>query len=367
MQKRNLEIDRLRAIAVLITMYAHLNYVLLGGWQWYSDTQPLWNASIGVFMFFGISGYLISSTLLPDLDRSSNKGNALLRFWTRRFTRIMPLALLWISVTLACSLFFNSRGIFHKFEDNWPAAIAAALYHFNVYVSVAGSASAYGPYWSLSLEEQFYLVFPLLAFAVRGRLFRLVCLAAALVGMSFVPSAFSSLRMDGLIMGVMLFLIMPSAPRIAGRKSVPVVVGLAVTVLLVALLVAAPAIMQAAGLGRHLVVALGAISALFVYLALQERGFILPVGERTSRILDWIGTRSFGLYLIHLPAYMAAGEIAWRLPALDSIPGRAVLAAALLIVATELSYRFVEAPARRWGRSISWARPAKFVEDRQAA
>jgi peptidoglycan/LPS O-acetylase OafA/YrhL len=99
--------------------------------------------------------------------------------------------------------------------------------------------------------------------------------------------------------------------------------------------------------------ALVLLSGLLVGLAAQQQGFISSLGRRINTIVDWIGTRSYGLYLIHLPAMMLAGELTWRMRAYDGIWLRAAIALAVLVAATECCYRLIECPIREYGRRVA--------------
>lgn len=354
MAHHNPEIDRLRAIAVLITMFAHFDYVLLGASRWYDEVQPHWNGSIGVYIFFVISGYLISGALVPDLASGQDVKAVLLRFWTRRFARIVPLAVVWIAIPLVLSVVFNTKGLFQSFEINLPAALASVFFVFNGYLSLGAPTGIYSPYWSLSLEEQFYLLFPAFLLALPSTVARLVGVGAAALLVTLIPPAFGPFRADGLIFGVALYLLTKDAELRPKRKPVPMVVGLVVTSALLVALVLSFSLLQRLQLGAFLQQGFASIAFVLVYLATLQRGFILPLGAWGNKVFDWIGTRSFGIYLIHMPAYMTAGELTQRVEAIDSLLARFCIGMVLLIVATELSYRFIETPARRWGRSVNF-------------
>lgn len=355
---RNAEIDRLRAIAVIITMYAHLDFVFLGTSDgWFQASKQWVNGSTGVYLFFVISGYVISASFLPSLDAAAAKTDVLLGFWIRRLTRIVPMALLWIAVPLALSVFFNWRGMFHSFEDNIGGALAAALNYLNVALSFGfATESVFGVYWSLSLEQQFYLLFPALALAAAGPA-RFAAVVIAIAAMALIPPHWVPLRMDAILAGVLLFLIV--GPRRGEGPAVPKWVGITVTTALVAALVTTPMIWPA-GWWPDAAQRLALLGFALVWLATRRRGFVLPLGRRLNAVTDWIGTRSYGLYLIHIPAYMLAGEIAWRLQFVPGMPGsfqwvdtpavRAIIAATILLSVTELCYRFVERPAIEYGR-----------------
>ncbi len=150
------EIQLLRAVAVLAVVFNHLFPELLPG------------GYIGVDIFFVISGYLISAHLVRELDRTGRVG--LVSFWARRARRLLPASLLVLLVSAVATLLVVPATLW---QDVMRQVNASALYVLNWvlahdaqdYFASADSPSPVTHYWSLSLEEQFYLVWPVLAFA----------------------------------------------------------------------------------------------------------------------------------------------------------------------------------------------------------
>jgi peptidoglycan/LPS O-acetylase OafA/YrhL len=349
--ERNIEIDRLRAIAVIVTIYAHLDFVMLGDSPLYTATKTYIGPTNGVILFFAISGYVISKTLIPELDGATFKRNALAAFWIKRSARILPTSLLWIAIPLLLSASFNSRSMFGKFADNLPGAQAAALFYYNAFITfVPDQKSIFGPYWSLSLEEQFYALFPLFLLLLRGRSWRLAGLATAACAMILIPGAIIGFHADAILYGVIVYLI--SRPNLA-RTNVCKYAGWAATATLVFALVTMQAFVAKIVPGSFGNALLGLYSAALVWLAVRQRGWILPVSGRTHAAVDWIGTRSFGIYLIHIPAMMMAGEITWRLQLVDNPLGRGCIALGILAITTEICFRYIETPLRCYGRELA--------------
>lgn len=150
------EIQALRAAAVLIVVLYHLwPQILTGGF-------------VGVDVFFVISGFLITGQLLREVDSSG--GIRLARFWARRARRLLPAALLVLLVSAIAVLVWVPQIFWAQF---FRETVASALYVQNWvlaadsvnYLAANNVASAAQHYWSLSVEEQFYLVWPLLILA----------------------------------------------------------------------------------------------------------------------------------------------------------------------------------------------------------
>jgi peptidoglycan/LPS O-acetylase OafA/YrhL len=348
MQARNLEIDRLRAFAILMTVMVHSGAITQGRAPGYERMLAIFDGSAGVILFLCISGYVISRSFIPSFEASDDKISEILSFWFRRLTRITPMALLWITIPLLLCGFFNESGAFGKLSANIPAAIASALNVYNVYAKWAPREDTYAIYWSLSLEEQFYILFPILLFAVANKWARMAIIVVACSLVFYVPDRLhGAFTPNGLAFGAILFML-AGKPKNSGNVSI--MTGCLVSLALVL------AAMLLTPLARHHLVewqyrlVAPTISIVLVYLATLERGFILPI-RFLAAPLDWIGTRSFGIYLIHFPVFFLVTELTFFRPAINTIAIRGALALVLIVVATEASYRYFETPIRNWGRS----------------
>jgi peptidoglycan/LPS O-acetylase OafA/YrhL len=347
---RNIEIDRLRALAVLVTIYGHLSFLLLGPTDWWDTSRQNLNNGAGVILFFAISGYVISHALVSDLDNAGRKIDALFRFWLKRITRIMPMAVLWVAIPLLLSWGFNSRGIFGNFNDNLDGAPWALFSAFNVYGYLGHYKSMYGVYWSLALEEQFYAVYPLFLLMVPGWKRRIIALIAILGLNGLIPIATMGMfRIDAMLMGAMLYFFTARKPAVV-RPPINRMIGLALTALIMAGLAYGHLYYYLITPGYIFSMGAAIISVFALWLATKQQGFILPLSPGLNKVVDWIGTRSFGLYLVHIPCFQLAGEIAWRYQQYDTQGWRALFSACFIIAATEICYRVVETPIRRWGR-----------------
>jgi peptidoglycan/LPS O-acetylase OafA/YrhL len=148
------EIDGLRAVAILPVVLFHMGLLSIPG------------GFLGVDVFFVISGYLITTLIINDLDSNqfTFKG-----FWLRRIRRITPALFTMCIVTLLIALQLSFRSSIPCFgKDSIAAALSFANLHFMLNVgNYWGSAAESSPFlhtWSLSVEEQFYLFFPVIMF-----------------------------------------------------------------------------------------------------------------------------------------------------------------------------------------------------------
>ncbi len=150
------DVEGLRALAVVAVIVDHLFDWPSGGF-------------VGVDVFFVISGFLITGLLLKEYERT--KTISFLDFYKRRVRRIMPAALLVLVVSTAVSfLVFNVVRAQASLWDAIWSALFVSNWHFasagTDYFASDGPISPFRHYWSLSVEEQFYLVWPVLIFLV---------------------------------------------------------------------------------------------------------------------------------------------------------------------------------------------------------
>ena len=158
------DIDGLRAVAIMLVVLYHAQVPGFSG------------GFVGVDVFFVVSGYLITNRLIDETDTTG--GVRLGRFWARRVRRLVPALALMVAVTLVASVFILARIDLSEVAHQGGAA---TLYVSNItfgrqaqdYFATSVSASPFLHTWSLGVEEQFYLVWPivlaLIAIAVSRR------------------------------------------------------------------------------------------------------------------------------------------------------------------------------------------------------
>jgi peptidoglycan/LPS O-acetylase OafA/YrhL len=322
-------LDGLRAFAVGLVLLMHATYGQFRG------------GFIGVDIFFVLSGFLITSSLITEYRFSGRV--SLGRFWLRRARRLLPA----FAVMLTLSWF-----LWRYFVPPAPpfarAAGAALLYVANIQAVVDPSKlGALLHTWSLSTEEQFYLFWPLFASVVlkagRPAPLLVIALVAAIARAALfylgspAASYFSPLcRVDQLLIGCSLAVGIGSVPRASKA------VRLAALALLVALV---PLVLQTDNAwppyyyGAMSAVAIGAACLI---AALRDGSWWL------SRIFSlapfaWVGKRSYGIYLFHFPIFALLDQFRTR----HSLANFAVVTIArfgIAISVAALSWNFVERP-----------------------
>ncbi|MEB0047084.1 MULTISPECIES: acyltransferase [unclassified Pseudomonas] len=362
--KRIMDIELLRGIAVLGVLFHHLQGSL------FTDTvpllekihawaQPWW----GVDLFFAISGFVIARSLIPALQGCSSRQEywqQTRNFWLRRAFRLLPSAWLWLALMLLACVFLNRSGAFGTLQANLQATLAGLAQYANFRFADSFYHYEYGTsfvYWSLSLEEQFYLLFPLVILVCRKHLVWALLALVAVQSLTLRTPILMVVRTDALALGVLLAM---WSAHPGYRRFEPTFLrrpwagpGLFI-VLALALSVLAT---DRFTFTNYRIGAIAALCAVLVWVASYNRDYLMPKGLLKD-LMIWIGGRSYGIYLIHIPAYLLVREFTFRLQAvgLPSPAGHPILmillAGGLIVLLSELNYRFIEMPMRHRGAAL---------------
>jgi peptidoglycan/LPS O-acetylase OafA/YrhL len=357
---KNEDIEALRAIAVLLAVSCHLGDLFNPPGTHHSLFRftDFWG---GVDIFFCVSGFVITGSLLR-LGTPHSFRHLAVPFYIRRIFRIWPAALLWLSIALLAAKFANTSSAFGHFRADAHDGVAAVLQIHNIYLSLCGTGHL-APcgkeviYWSLSLEEQFYVLFPILLYFVAPMRLRWVLAGLILIQFPLArdaPDMLWFIRTDAISYGVLIAIA-------ASRGQLDAVVNVVSNHPLRArwLVVLLVVTVAALSLAPQLKVNVGLIaltSAGLVLLASCNRGVVIPRRNCLRSLLLWGGSRSFGIYLAHDPCFWATREIFYRIyhgAQFDNPLGLAVTGAGLVVLSVEATYRIVETPIRRFGHRLS--------------
>ncbi|MGW2095641.1 acyltransferase family protein [Promicromonospora sukumoe] len=345
------EVQALRALAVALVVIYHLEPNLLPG------------GYIGVDVFFVISGFLITGHMIREVEQTGRL--SLAKFWAARARRILPAGLVVIGVTAALAPLVVPVT---EWADLQRQALASVFYVQNWvlaadsvdYLAADNAPTAFQHFWSLAVEEQFYLFWPLVvvvaAFLVRrvtrnhGPALRgvLLVLFGLIVAASFVWSVLevragdasayfaTTTRLWELGAGGLLAVMLRHTPRLVAGRSLLALAGVATIMVGAFVLTAASPFPGVAALvpvlGAVAIVAAGRTSGPGSLTWLVDRPWV-----------QWLGNVSYSVYLWHFPVIVGFEAWANRQPhVLESL---GLLAVSLLLA--QLSYVWVELPVRR--------------------
>ncbi|AXY09834.1 MULTISPECIES: acyltransferase family protein [Bacillus cereus group] len=344
-------LDSLRGIAILGVILYHINFNWMPG------------GFLGVTVFFVLSGYLITDILAMEWKR--NKRIDLKKFWLSRARRLLPGMLVMLVITLAWITIFHSSLLEKMRGDSLAALFYVSnwwyIYHKLSYFDNFNQISPLNHFWSLAVEEQFYVVWPFIIslglyyIKKQSRMILLICLGAFASALAMAilyepgvdPSRIyygTDTRAFSLLIGAVLALVWPSN-RLA-NKIIPkarfildVVGGIALIIILVMFWKTNqydPFLYK------------GGMVLLSIATALLVANLVHPASRIAQflrfRPLRWVGVRSYGIYLWHYPILTLTTP---KVNAGDFSIIRAILQFLLIILIAQISWKFIEKPIRQ--------------------
>lgn len=345
-------LDGIRAIAVIMVLAYHLKLALFK------------SGFLGVTVFFVLSGYLITGILISEVEEEGTID--LKNFWLRRIRRLVPAVMSMAVVIIFVSAVVN-RVIFTKGCKDFLASVLGfnnwwQIFNKVSYFEAAGVPSPFTHCWSLAIETQFYLIYPLILLGIyklaksrgegrakRGLLFAGVTLLLALISVILMIVLFdpqqdasrvyygTDTRAFSLLFGALLAILWEY--RMVPRRlsaSVNMVLG---SVSFAVLLVMTIAINGSSNFWYRGGQFLGTILTVLMVYAVSGRKTWLS-RFLSNPVLKWIGDRSYSIYLWHYPIILLISKgikASWWITLIEIV---------LSVVLAELSYRFIETPIR---------------------
>lgn len=348
-------LDGVRAVAVIAIIIYHLNP------QWLSG------GFLGVDTFFVISGYLITSLLLTEYH---NTGKIeLMSFWLRRVKRLIPAVIFLVMGVIVLSLIFMPTEIQKVRADSIAAIFYVSNWWYimqNVDYFEQFAVQPLKHLWSLAIEEQFYLVFPivllsLLSFIRRLKSIRIIFLILLVISMIammvlYVPNENvarvyfgTDTRIQTLLMGVLLALVWPPFQLKAKvnrqmRTMIDTagVVGLAILFICFKFVSETNSILYYGGFFL-----ISTVTLLVIASSVHPSGYFAKF--LGNKVFTFIGSRSYSLYLWHYPIIVLIHHqfVQGQIPPLVY-----VVEILLMVLMAEFSYKFIEQPFRKEGFNI---------------
>ena len=359
MRERIPALDSLRGVAILSVFIYHAFFwsgVLADGWPArvvLTLTRPAW---LGVDLFFVLSGFLITGRLLERKHDSA--GPYYKGFYTRRAFRILPL---YYTTLLVVGSVMWWAG-----ESSWQFLAASVVFLPNVAL-LAGwwTTGPLGVLWSLGVEEQVYLVWPLLVRLVSTRRLAWLFVAVGVVEPLLRYATFATgllkeglsiatwLRLDGFAWGGLLAIVVRDAGMTRRRLAAVGTGTLVVSAGLAAFCASTNSLSQRTVIGTSLQLACADLFFAGLIAASLWRTWDARVRPRRS-VLASFGRISYCLYLVHMFVFWSFDRMTGAPSPLALAPTilRAVIVLAVSTVIAELSWRYLEAPSLEWRPAI---------------
>ena len=339
------EIDGLRALAVIMVLAYHLK-------------MPFAKSGLlGVTVFFVISGYLITGILINEIEESG--GVDLKNFWLRRIRRLLPAVLSMAVVMIFVSAVVN-RVVFTKGCNDLLSAVFGYNNWWQIFRKVsyfenAGAPSPFTHCWSLAIETQFYLIYPILLLLLsrvfrkrkkRGKVFASLSALLAVVSMILMAVLYNpngdpsrvyygtDTRAFSLLIGALAAIQMEY--RIIKVRLPRKIWAFISLVILTCMMIFISSYSSFLYYGGQAIVSL--LAAFVVYAVTVSKSMLNKILGHNA--LKWIGDRSYSIYLWHYPIIILISggkKSAWWIMLIEIV---------LSVVLAEISYRFIETPIR---------------------
>ncbi|WP_394884048.1 acyltransferase family protein [Clostridium butyricum] len=364
----NKDIQALRGLAILFVVYYHIIDAVPNLKKSMGGFADLFHGGTGVDLFFVISGYVITRSMYRHVQHGGRvTAIDAIKFWIRRTVRTIPPALIWLGI---CLLIIIPLPWFGKLENNLNHAIAAAGQFANFFIyshGPKGDCGMFGYYWSLSTEEQFYIILPVVMLLLTRVQLKWFMLIGGLI-LSFLFSNFPSqigvdfnlmnllpFRADGLMLGVAIALFQDTKifVRIIKFINRHIFIAMSIAFMLHIILWTHGTPLFSQYISPYIMN--GLICSLLVILSLGDKG-VTTFFEPLKSSLSFLGNISYSMYLCHMLIILLLQNwtyskfniihqgwiYAWYIP----------LLIILIISISYISYWVIEKPFQRLSRKL---------------
>lgn len=348
-------LDGIRAFAVLSVIAYHMEFTWASG------------GLLGVTIFFVLSGYLITGLLIAEWDHS--KTIRLKDFWLRRVKRLLPAIVFLLLCVTVLTAIFNQDLLTKMRPDVLPSLFFYSNWWYILrdlsYFEALGAPSPLSHFWSLAIEEQFYIIWPLfilimLKIGVKKPTLRNIALGLAAVSALAMAILFDPLtdpsrvyygtdtRVFSLLIGAVFAFIWPmqklndkSGANLSSRERwIFDGVGIAAFIALIVMVGFTDGYMPFMYRGGMVLVSV--LTAIVIAVVIHPMSNFAKVLSLPP--LRWIGERSYGMYLWHLPIILLMTP---RNFTGDTSVVSQILQLVIIFAVSGFSFRFIENPIRK--------------------
>ncbi|WMT13341.1 acyltransferase family protein [Serratia fonticola] len=352
MNTKNHNIQTLRSIAIFMVIVQHLHRLPIP--TWLATTYSSASYWTGVDIFLAISGFLMCKSLEREIETKGRCIKAFLSFFFKRIFRLMPALIFWCLFCLALAFIikpFMGVSVSKSLDTLFYSIFGVSnLFYFEETISGVSYDPLLSVTWSLSLEWQLYLVLALLSLTLKGKFFPICLLAIVILASILLPSSENHqesigwwIRPQAFLLGSLIYLYQDFLKKLI-RNNTLIILAFLISIFSIVYLTnfIAPA---------YKLIFIGLLGAIaFLLYGICLHPFNL-------NIFNWIGDRSYSIYLCHIPAMILTKKM------LDGLLINSVLInnsfiyvfsfLTLTALLSDFSYRLVEQPFIRFYKHIS--------------
>lgn len=365
MNKKIIDIEALRTIGLMFVLIGHSGNLFPERLPKLEYLLERANGTFAVDLFFAISGYIIAYSLIPQITEALENRKArqiIYSFWVRRIWRLWPAAWFWLAIMLFSVYFFNESKAFGSIEANIDATVAGVFNFANYRFADVFGKREYGSsfvYWSLSLEEQFYITLPIIILIFKRKIVWIIGIIALIQIFTIRTSLFQVMfRSEAMAIGVLVAIwklsnhstVLQAEKFIQKINKKITFISLIIVFLFLATISTSKVVINFFGL-------IAIVSGLIVIVASFNQD-CFTLNKNLNPIFIWVGERTYSIYLIHIPAYFIVRETFFRLDPNITLTSQiiflyAISAALLIISLAQFSFKYVETPLRIRGAKIA--------------
>lgn len=354
MERKNHDIEVLRTLAIVFVILAHIPGILAPD-SFYFKIISISKFGSGVDLFFCVSGFIITKSLLDKNFHLMSKVDFMSsakEFYLKRIRRLMPAALFWIAISVTLSILLQKYNAFISPVEMIKSAFFSVTQTQNIYFPICrqeGTCGNLGIYWSLSLENQFYILLPLLLFTMNNKKLFFFMIMVFLLQF-FIPRTINSetpvawpIRTDAIALGVIIAIMSKKRFFQQFRNAMPnsallsIAVFFSMSFLLAFFTNPNPVVFFQTGLTAI-------ISGILVLIASLDINFFSR-NRFIKSLCDYIGSRSYSIYLTHFIVLIIVGRFFLNGATTNSWPQAIIHVVTFIsgsLILSEFSYKFIE-------------------------
>jgi len=341
------DIQALRFFAIFFVIFLHLAIILPDN-HTYGILRSFSNTDSGVELFFVIAGFFLSHTLekTEDITSKSDKIVYLLKLYIKKLKRLSPPVYFWIFIPLIFSIITRNSDLWLPYNLMIEKFFSSIVWLRNF--EEIGTEGNFGYMWALSLEMQFFIVYPLLFLMLGRKKTILISVVLCLMMTFYRPFGGPAwmFRFDPMLYGALLYYLVKSFDlnKLANEEfKINKLHKIIISLTLIISLAVIPAALSHVWTFRFSCASF--LSSICVLLAVMEINFFTSFPDRINKVIYYIGDRSFSLFCCHIPVWFMVFQFSQghQIPALY----RVITQVILMFVFAELTYRFLEKPFKK--------------------